>query len=192
MVKVNKNDKNFENFIMNIENIDWLKDKECAKDKKYLECVYDIMLSKPFKKMNEYIQHGTTTTLEHCISVSYFSYKICKSFGYDYVSAARAGLLHDLFLYDWHTHCKETGNHFHGFTHPIVALRNAEKYYDLNDKEKDIIKKHMWPLTVIPPKSKEGYVVMYADKYCGFIETTDRIKDSVKNNDLFKYFANIL
>ena len=34
----------------------------------------------------------------------------------------------------------------------------------------------MWPLTVIPPKSIEGYVVMYADKYCGFIETANRVK----------------
>lgn len=25
-----------------------------------------------------------------------------------------AGLLHDLFLYDWHFHAKETGNYFHG------------------------------------------------------------------------------
>ena len=34
----------------------------------------------------------------------------------------------------------------------------------------------MWPLTVIPPKTMEGYVVMYVDKYCGFLETVNRIK----------------
>ena len=155
---------------------DWLDNNDCLKDKKYMECVYDIMNSKPFQKMNDYIQHGTTTTMEHCISVSYVSYKISKAFGLDYKSAARGALLHDLFLYDWHTHCKETGNHFHGFTHPVVALHNANKYYKLNNLERDIIVKHMWPLTVIPPKSIEGYVVMYADKYCGFIETANRVK----------------
>lgn len=175
-----------------LQEFDWLKGTEYLKDKKYIECVWDIMLSKPFQKMNEFIQHGTTTTLEHCISVSYFSYKMCKSMGYDYVSAARGGLLHDLFLYDWHTHCKETGNHFHGFTHPVVAHRNADKYYKLNDIEKDIIKKHMWPLTIIPPKYKEGYVVMYADKYCSLYETTNRIKDNLGLNNLINYLANIL
>ncbi len=161
----------------------WLDGKECLNDKRYMECVYDIMNNEKFKEMNNYIQHGTTTTLEHCISVSYISYKICKYYNFDYISAARGGLLHDLFLYDWHTHCKETGNHFHGLTHPRTALNNAKKYFDLNDVERDIILKHMWPLTVIPPKHMEGYVVMYADKYCGFIETTERIKNNMMRFD---------
>lgn len=157
----------------------WLKHRDCLRDRTYMACVCDIMDTAPFQRMNDYIQHGTTTTLEHCISVSYLSYKLSRFFGLDYVSAARGALLHDLFLYDWHTHCKETGNHFHGFTHPVVALHNADKYYRLNEMERDIIKKHMWPLTIIPPKSKEGYVVMYADKYCGFIETVDRIRNTL-------------
>lgn len=161
----------------------WLDGKECLNDKRYMECVYDIMNNEKFKEMNNYIQHGTTTTLEHCISVSYISYKICKYYNFDYISAARGGLLHDLFLYDWHTHCKETGNHFHGLTHPRTALNNAKKYFDLNDVERDIILKHMWPLTVIPPKHMEGYVVMYADKYCGFIETIERIKNNMMRFD---------
>lgn len=167
--------------IIELKKQEWLQNTDYLKDKKYMECVYDILDSKAFKKMGDFVQHGTTTTLEHCLSVSYVSYKICKSFGYDYRSAARGGLLHDLFLYDWHTHAKETGNRFHGFTHPQVALHNANKYYNLNIIEKDIIVKHMWPLTVIPPKSMEGFVVMYADKYCGLIETMSRMKKSCIN-----------
>ncbi len=154
---------------------DWLRGNECLRDRKYIECVYDILSHKKFQEMNNYIQHGTTTTLRHCLSVSYTSYKIAKAFGYDYKSTARAGLLHDLFLYDWHTHPKETGNYFHGFTHPQVALHNAKKYFDLNFVEKDIIVKHMWPLTIVPPKTMEGYIIMYADKYCGLIETVQRM-----------------
>lgn len=154
----------------------WLRGEPCAKDMEYMECVYDVLQSPVVQRMNEYIQHGTTTTLKHCLSVSYASYKICKSYGLDYRSAARGGLLHDLFLYDWHEHAKNTGNHFHGFTHPRVALHNANHYFCLNKKEQDIIVKHMWPLTVIPPKTAEGYVVMYADKYCSFLETVCRMK----------------
>ena len=142
-----------------------------------MECVYDILGSPVVKQMNDYIQHGNTTTLKHCIDVSYVSYKICRSYGFDYRSAARGGLLHDLFLYDWHGYAKRTGNYFHGFTHPQVALHNAKHFFELNHNEQDIIVKHMWPLTVIPPKSPEGYVVMYADKYCGLIETVKRIKN---------------
>lgn len=159
----------------------WIQSKQCLKDKQYIDCVYDILSSEPFNEMDQYIQHGQTTTMEHCLSVSYLSYKICKKYSLDYRSAARGGLLHDLFLYDWHTHSKETGNYFHGFTHPKTALKNAVKYYDLNFVEKDIIIKHMWPLTVIPPKTMEGFVVMYADKYCGMIETAERMRKFIPN-----------
>lgn len=158
----------------------WLKDTECIHNKEYMNCVHDILEHGTFQKMDRFIQHGTTTTLSHCLQVSYVSYKICKAYGLDYRAAARGGLLHDLFLYDWHTHRRETGNHFHGFTHPQVALHNANHVFDLTEKEKDIIVKHMWPLTVIPPKYPEGYVIMYVDKYCGFMETVQRIKASIR------------
>ena len=174
------NDKLIKKMIIKeLKDMEWLEDKICIKDRRYMDCVYDIMDNPKFQEMNNFIQHGTTTTLEHCISVSYVSYKICRLLDLDYKSAARGGLLHDLFLYDWHTHAKLTGNHFHGFTHPQVALHNAEKFFRLNKIEKDIILKHMWPLTVIPPKYMEGFVVMYADKYCGFVETVERIKNNI-------------
>lgn len=179
MKNVSDNDMVRNRIIEKLSKEEWLYGKECYKDKKYMKCVYDIMDNDKFKEMSNYIQHGTTTTLEHCLSVSYMSYKLCKHLRLDYVSAARGGLLHDLFLYDWHTHFKETGNRFHGFTHPKTALSNAEKYFELNEVEKDIIVKHMWPLTLIPPKTMEGFVVMYADKYCGLIETADKIKNSM-------------
>ena len=179
MKNVSDNDRIRNLIIEKLSKEEWLCGKECYKDKKYMKCVYDIMDNDKFKEMSNYIQHGNTTTLEHCLSVSYMSYKLCKHLRLDYVSAARGGLLHDLFLYDWHTHFKETGNRFHGFTHPKTALSNAEKYFKLNDVEKDIIVKHMWPLTVIPPKTMEGFVVMYADKYCSLSETADRIKNNI-------------
>jgi len=145
---------------------EWLQDETCLNDKEYMECIEQMIGHKLVQSMKNYCQHGTTTTLTHCIHVSYLSYQICKKLGLDYQAAARGGLLHDFFLYDWHTHCKETKERFHGFYHPRKALNNAKREFELTEKEKDIILKHMWPLTVIPPKSWEGMVVMYADKIC--------------------------
>ena len=83
--------------------------------------------------------------------------------------------LHDLFLYDWHTHAKRTGDHFHGMTHPKRALMNAEKFFDLNSIERDIIINHMWPVTLFSvPRTKEGWITTLADKYCGSFETAQR------------------
>lgn len=159
---------------------------QCFIDRQYIACVTDILQHPKFQQMSQYTQHGTTTTLEHCMSVSYLSYKIARSYHLDYRSAARGALLHDLFLYDWHSVVKDTGNHLHGLTHPKTALLNADKYFSLNDKEKDIILKHMWPITIVPPKYAEGYIVSYIDKYCGFAETWKcmKIKAMRKNGGM--------
>lgn len=154
----------------------WVKQKRYQDDKDYMECVADIMADPIFQSMDRFIQHGSTTCKSHCIQVSYMSYALCRKFGWSYREAARAGLLHDLFLYDWHTHARETGNHFHGYTHPRVAMNNASRYFKLTDTEKDMILRHMWPLTPVPPKTKEAFSIIYSDKFCGLVEVGANMK----------------
>lgn len=153
--------------------------EKCFDDPEYLACVRDILEHPVFQSMDRYYQHGHTTCREHCISVSYMSFKMCGKMGWDARSAARAGLLHDLFLYDWHTHAKETGEYFHGFTHPRVAMNHAVRYFAATEQEQDMILRHMWPLTPIPPKYKEGYTIVCADKICGLAEVGCRMKQWV-------------
>ena len=56
-------------------------------------------------------------------------------------------------------------------THPRRALENAQRLFSLTDREKNIILRHMWPLTVTPPKYREAYVIVMFDKYCSLMET---------------------
>ena len=106
-------------------------------DKEYISAVGELLKNKKVQSMHKYIQHGRITTLDHCIKVSYLTYKLCRFFRLDYCSAARGALLHDFFLYDWHD--KSTGTHsLHGFTHAREALKNAKKNFSLNKKECDI------------------------------------------------------
>lgn len=95
-------------------------------------------------------------------------------------------MLHDLFLYDWR---KKQPEHkrFHGFRHPRIALNNASKLFDLNEKEKDIILKHMWPITIIPPKYIEGYIITLTDKYCALEESYNHYFNYFKKRKLFRY-----
>ena len=60
--------------------------------------------------------------------------------------------------------------------HPKIALDNSMKYFVLNEVEKDIIVKHMWPLTLIPPKYQESFVVTFTDKYVSSKEFIDEFK----------------
>ncbi|WP_394927265.1 HDIG domain-containing metalloprotein [uncultured Robinsoniella sp.] len=148
-------------------------------NQEFYECIRDIMEHPVVLLMKKFPHHCDTDCYQHCMNVAYYNYQICKVLGLDARAAARAGMLHDLFLYDWREHAAKTGDRFHGLTHPKVALRRAEKYFDLNDMEKDIILKHMWPLTIIPPKYFESYIICLTDKYCGACEITDHYSGKI-------------
>lgn len=145
----------------------------------YIACVQDILGHRAVQSMRHYTQHRGTSILEHSLCVSYLSYRVCKLRGYDYRSAARGGLLHDFFLYQRHVNKPYKGWHTTG--HPRLALKNASDRYDLNNIEKDIIIKHMWPISSGFPRFKESYVVSMVDKFCSVIEFFKLLKgDTLK------------
>ena len=136
----------------------------------------DILCADSIQPMKSSIQHGTTTVFAHCVSVAKHSLLMAhfleRRFGIkvDRDSLIRGALLHDYFLYDWHD--KEVpGRKIHGFTHPGKAMKNAQRDFELNSREKDIIRKHMFPLTLIPPRYRESLIVCIADKWCAVCET---------------------
>lgn len=45
---------------------------------------------------------------------------------------------------------------------------------ELTPIEHDIIKKHMFPLTLVPPKYLESWIVCWIDKKCSTRETLQR------------------
>lgn len=133
----------------------------------------DILHSENFQKTRHHIQHGTMPVYRHCLDVAKQSIEINKALGLGCSERdlIRGALLHDYFLYDWHDKNRENYQKLHGFYHPGIALKNARKEYHLTRREEDIIKKHMWPLTVVPPLCREAWVVTAADKYCSLLET---------------------
>ncbi|MBQ8927649.1 MAG: HD domain-containing protein [Oscillospiraceae bacterium] len=118
----------------------------------------------------QYCQHGTCSVYVHCLHVAYVSCLLCRRLGIRvrWRELIRGALLHDYFLYDWHD--KASRHRLHGFYHPGVALRNAREDFRLTRTEEDIILHHMFPLTVIPPHTREGWIVSCADKICTVLE----------------------
>lgn len=117
------------------------------------------------------MQHGTTSIYRHSLNVAYTSLWMMERWQIrlEPKSLVRGALLHDYFLYDWHE--KDGGHRLHGFRHPAFALYNASKDFSLNRKERNIIARHMFPLTVLPPRCLEAWIVCFVDKYCAFSET---------------------
>lgn len=133
-----------------------------------------IILSSEAQEMKKFTQHGKTSVFDHCIAVAKFSLLIAHflehtlNINVDKDSLVRGALLHDYFLYDWHI--KKEGKGLHGFTHPRTAMKNADRDFELNDIERDIIVKHMFPLTPILPSFRESFIVSIADKWCATAE----------------------
>ena len=155
-------------------------------DNEYISIIRDIINNETVRKMQDYRQHYDVSCFDHCLHVSYYSYKICKKFNLDYISMARAAILHDLFLYDWRKRI-EGRKGLHAFTHPKTALENSLKLFNLNKKEQDIILKHMWPITIIPPRYIESYIITLVDKYCAMEESFSSIYEKYSKKTAFRY-----
>ena len=130
-----------------------------------------ILLDEEYQKLKKFTAHGHYSVYDHSLRVALFAYSYAKekNLQIDYSSLIRGCLLHDFYLYDWH-HAHE-GHSFHGFRHPYFALRNAKERFSLNNKEKNMIVSHMFPLTFWTiPLSKEAWILTYSDKVCANAE----------------------
>ena len=154
-------------------------------DKEFQDIINELITNDTVQQMKNYIQHYETTCFEHCYVAAYYCYLICKKYNLDYRSATRAAMLHDLFLYDWRVKNGRKG--LHAFTHGKLACKNACELFDLNDKEKDIIIKHMWPVTIAFPKSIEGFILTFVDKYCAVSESLEVVKSRLFMKKAFRY-----
>lgn len=138
------------------------------------EQITAVLLQNPrVRSMERYTQHGNTSCLSHCVAVAWYSFLLYRRLGLhgQEIPLIRGALLHDFFLYDWHLPGHPP---LHGFSHPNLAARNAQRYFGINALEREIICRHMWPLTLIPPRHLSALIVSLVDKYCTLAEMTGR------------------
>ncbi len=141
----------------------------------FYDLINEIINTSDFRKMQTYKHHLHGSTYEHSVRVAYLCYQhYCKhNSKVNLKELLRGALLHDYFLYDRHD--KINGNHINGlihcYTHPKRALENAlTAYSNLTDVEQDTIKRHMFPLTPIPPRTRCGWLVCFYDKVAAVTE----------------------
>ena len=134
-------------------------------DNIYMNIVREILDNEEFQKLDN-IGHHNSTRINHCIKVSYQAYRLAKKIKLNYVEVARAGLLHDFYLGQV-SEQKGIKNKVALFTteHPEQAVQNSLKYFDLTEREQDIIRTHMFPIDIKIPKYAESWLVSFVDKY---------------------------
>ena len=146
-------------------------DRERVLEQKEFEAIYWSLLQKSgLGRIAQFPQHGSTSRLMHSVAVAYYSYFLAKATGlsFHWEDLVRGALLHDYFLYD--AQDGDPAHRWHWTRHPRIAAENAKKELDLTAIEEDTIRAHMFPLTVKPPKYREGVVVSLVDKACSVYE----------------------
>ncbi len=138
----------------------------------YYDAVSDLLAHSDVQALKQFRHHRYTTRFQHSLNVSYYNFLICRFFRWDAVSAARAGLLHDLYFYETEEYDRTASpdQKSHSAHHPEVAAQNAMNRFSLNSREIDMISKHMWPVTPQKPNYKESYVITLVDKYAATLE----------------------
>ena len=139
----------------------------------FSEQVREFAEDERYRKLKEYTQHGNISTYTHCLRVARKSHDLARKLHIrvNEKEMLKGAMLHDYFLYDWHDH----GDKLHGYHHPHIALKNAKQDFGLTKREQNIIKSHMWPLTLTHiPRCREAVLVCIADKLCSLEETVKK------------------
>ena len=123
-------------------------------------------------RMKTFIQHGDTSTYDHCVEVTRLAFLLSRRLPWSFheKSIVKGAMLHDFYLYDWHVPDPKR-KRLHGLHHHRTAHKNAMSYFRLTPIEEDIILKHMWPLTIKLPRYRESYLVSLADKIVSIKDT---------------------
>ena len=78
------------------------------------------------RRMEQFVQHGNTSCLLHCVAVAHVSFAIARALHLRVREEAlsRGALLHDYFLYDWHV--RDPLRKKHAFFHPSAARKSVK------------------------------------------------------------------
>ena len=134
-------------------------------EREFYTVIRDIVKSEPFLMLRSCRHHVKSNVYAHSVRVAYLCYRHHKRHRMDIGLAefVRGALLHDYYLYDWHD--MTPGRRLHLFTHSREALSNALSHYpDLTPTQQDMIRHHMFPITLHPPCTKAGWLVCFYDK----------------------------
>ena len=150
-------------------------------DKEFLEIVQPILDLEEFNNTKFQRHHGITR-YDHSMNVAYITYVVTKNLKLNYKEATFAALIHDFF----NDEVKGENGYKRLVDHPKHALKNAMRYFELTDLQKDIIAKHMFPVTLTPPKYKESVLVSLIDKYSSINERVYSSLRDVKEKPIIR------
>lgn len=148
----------------------------------FFNIIKPIINNCEFDKLKDIRHHGITR-YDHCMRVAYYSYIVTKFLRLNYKDTTEAALLHDFFTDEVveENFIKRLTNH------PKIAYSNASKYFKLNKMQEDIIKTHMFPITLTPPKYLESWIVDIVDDIAAVYEKVFSVRKELSAATTFLF-----
>lgn len=139
-------------------------------EKEFYIIAEPILRNSEFQRRKTYLHHNDSV-YDHSLRVAWTSYNMAKHLQ-KYIkininNVVIGALLHDFYTTPWREYKNPILWKKHGFVHGKIAYDNASKIFPnlMNKRIENTIKRHMFPLTITPPKYIEGWIVTLADKY---------------------------
>ena len=134
--------------------------------KEFESIANEIINSEKYQSLKSENHHGLSR-YEHSLRVAKNTYRLSKKMKLDYISATRGALLHDYFTDEEYRNTKGMKKYS---MHPVIALNNAIREYELNPIEENVIVSHMYPMGKTKPNCKESWLVTSVDKSVAIYE----------------------
>lgn len=139
-------------------------------DKEFYNIAKNILRNVEFQRRKTFLHHQDSV-YDHSLRVAYKSYKMAKRIEkYHKINISNviiSALLHDFYTTPWREYKSHILWKKHGFVHGKIACSNAYQIFPklMNERIENSITRHMFPLTLLPPKYIEGWIITIADKY---------------------------
>lgn len=152
----------------------------------------DILQSEEFQKAFGQTHHKCMTVAEHSLGVAVVSLRISQFLYRLHIPVKDrtliiAALCHDLGILG---RTEKYRNNFECYgRHPLDSLPiireiiGEEEYDEIIE---DSVRRHMWPLTPIPPRHREGLILTTADKVSAVMERVGRSPARTLDLDQFR------
>ena len=138
----------------------------------------EVIGSERFRAAREIPHHRGVSVAEHSLNVAKESCRIAEWLERRGVSVSaedvvRGSLLHDIGMTE--TPVFRSPSWKKAYSHPDRGAELAREEYRANEVQEDAVRRHMWPICVVPPKHREGWIVLAADKISSAKELLDAI-----------------
>lgn len=133
----------------------------------------DILESERFAKAARVPHHLRSSIAVHSLRTAQYALALAKWLNHHHIrvseeEAVRAGLLHDIGMTEGRVF--RSPPPVKAYTHPWKGSRIARDEFRLNHRQVHAIRRHMWPICILPPTNLIGWIVLAADKYCSHLE----------------------